>query len=657
MFTVALSQPNLEQTITVAYATADGTAKAGINYTPESGTLTFSPGESTATISVPVLSSTLTVSNPSFFVNLSAPNNATISQGQGVGTIVGQAVNPLVVTNTNDSGLGSLRNAIEFADANPSNNPITFAINIAGSGPFIIQPRSPLPAITHPLTIDATTQPGYEGTPVVVLDGSQAGSQANGLYITGGGSTVKGLTIERFSGSGVQLQTGGGNTVVGDNIGTNASGGVGLGNAIDGVLIADSSNNTIGGIGAGTANVISGNSIVGVRILGSDSTGNVVEGNFIGTSPLGSAALGNKTDGVFVDGAPGNTIGGQSAAARNVISGNGAVGVQIDGATGLGNLVEGNYIGTDASGTNALGNAFDGVFLNGSASNTIGGTAPSARNVISANQLTGVRITGSGATDNLILNNLIGTDSAGTAALGNRFDGVFINGAPGNVVGGTTTNARNVISGNGSVGVQIFSPSATGNQLVGNFIGTDISGLAALGNGRDGVFVNDAPSNSIGGSVAGSQNVISANGQVGLQLFGRGASGNVVQGNLIGTGVDGITALGNEFGLFINGAPRNTIGGPGAAQNTITNNTHTDIVQNNTPKAAAAKAAEQPQTTVHPRPAKHTKASQSATNQEATSILNSLGLSSSSKASKAATRAARALAALSRNAGNEQGAT
>ena len=490
-------------------------------------------------------------------------------QSTAVLTIVN--TNSLVVTNTNDAGVGSLRQAILTTDANPGANTVTFAI--PGAGPFLIQPLSALPAVTTPTVIDATTQPGYQSTPIVALDGRLAGPETDGLDITAGASTIRGLVIDRFSGSGIVILGPGGNTIAGDMIGTDAAGDRGLGNGFDGVQIDQSPNNTIGGPG----DTIADNGLVGIRISGAAASGNVVLGNLIGTDPTGTRALGNLYDGIFVDGAPNNTIGGGSPGARNVISGNASVGIQLAGPGASGNLVQGNLIGTNMTGTHALGNGLDGIFINGAANNTVGGSNPAQRNVISGNQSVGVRISGPGASGNMVQGNDIGTDSTGAARLGNGFDGVFAINAPNNLIGGTVPGAGNVISANGSVGVQIYGPGSTGNIVQGNKIGTDSTGTAPLGNRLDGIFINAAADNTIGGPALGAGNVISANGSSGIQLLDPTSSGNVVQGNTIGVAVNGVARLGNAYGIFLNNAPHNTLGGPGPAANLVAGNTQANL--------------------------------------------------------------------------------
>ena len=152
--------------------------------------------------------------------------------------------------------------------------------------------------------------------------------------------------------------------------------------------------------------------------------------------------MGNTGDGIVISSAAGNTVGGTTPAARNIISSNGKFGIDIESVTSTGNLVEGNYIGTDVTGKNALGNTNNGVNIQLDASgNTVGGVAAGAGNVIAAGATSGVVIQ-SGATSNLVQGNLIGTDVTGGAALANLGSGVVILDASGNTIGGTTTGAE-----------------------------------------------------------------------------------------------------------------------------------------------------------------------------------------------------------------------
>ncbi|HSQ55986.1 MAG TPA: hypothetical protein VLM40_09575, partial [Gemmata sp.] len=215
----------------------------------------------------------------------------------------------------------------------------------------------------------------------------------------------------------------------------------------------------------------------------------------------------------------------------NVISGNGNDGVLI---TGSGNLVQGNYIGTNAAGTADLGNGSAGVFVGAGSDvgNLIGGTTPGARNVISGNDGHGVWFTGFDTTGNVVQGNYIGTDANGTADIGNTLDGVFISyAASNNIVGGTAPGARNVISGNDNHGVELFFSGTSANRIQGNRIGVAANG-STLGNGGDGVRIsNGARGNSIGGTAAGSGNVIAYNGGAGVWV--QAGIGNAIQSNRI----------------------------------------------------------------------------------------------------------------------------
>ncbi len=228
--------------------------------------------------------------------------------------------------------------------------------------------------------------------------------------------------------------------------------------------------------------VISGN-LVGVEIDGSASTRNLIEGNFIGTDKAGTADRGNANQGVLIDGASGNTIGGTTAAARNVISAN-QWGIQLDGPNATGNLIEGNFIGTDVTGTLPLGNEVVGIVIEGAAINTVGGTTAAASNVISANRW-GIQVNGPTATGNLIEGNLIGTDVTGTIPLGNAVNGVlFTNNASNNTVGGTAAGQGNTIAFNVAAGVSV--QSGTGDSILSNSI---------FSNGQRGIFLSATGNN------------------------------------------------------------------------------------------------------------------------------------------------------------------
>jgi uncharacterized repeat protein (TIGR01451 family) len=460
-----------------------------------------------------------------------------------------------------------LRAAIMEANAHPNTPgfPDEIHFNLPASGVQTITPASPLPVITDPVVIDGTTQPGFAGYPLVMLNGNMAGA-AHGLEITAGNSTVKGMIISGFSASGrvgILLETGGGNLITGNYIGTDASGTARLSNEF-GLLIDQSANNTIGGTNPAVRNIISGNT---VGVVLEDTSANLVAGNFIGTDAFGTRALGNARDGVQIVSLPGhvatgNMIGGTSSGARNIISGNNGLGIAIFGDGTAANLVQGNFIGTDATGTIALANnggilissgfTIDGgTHLGPASSITVGGTSAGAGNLISGNGFDGVQI-GFGARSNLLQGNFIGTRADGLTPLGNSLHGVEIFGdSPNNIIGGTAAGARNVISGNGGNGVFIdidFGASATGgNQVLGNFIGTDLMDTANLGNTGNGVLISNVPNNTIGDVVTGAGNVIARNAGNGVNVTGASARGNPIRGNSIhdNRGI-GINLVGND---------------------------------------------------------------------------------------------------------------
>jgi len=386
------------------------------------------------------------------------------------------------VTNINDSGPGSLRQAILDANASPGTDTIDF--NITGVGPHTIQPTSALPTITDPVIIDGYTQPGASpntngpglGSNAVLkieLDGKMAGMDIDGLKITAGNSTVRGLVINQFTGDfgqGINLQTNGGNVVEGNFLGTDVTGTLALGNGRSGVNIYGiSQGNTIGGTTAGARNVISGN---GAGVWITSWPGNLVQGNFIGTDATGTADLGNTWDGVILDGnAAGNTIGGTTAGARNVISGNNRFGVHVGGSV-TGNLVQGNFIGTDVTGTANVGNSFSGVRVLFASNNTIGGMASGAGNVIAFNGIHGISLYGS--SNNLIKGNKVADNRYGVYLEDGANDNQVIKNKLadndwGIVLGGANDNEviKNKVAGSTYYGISSVV-GATGNLIQKN---------------------------------------------------------------------------------------------------------------------------------------------------------------------------------------------
>ncbi|SIO06103.1 hypothetical protein SAMN05444166_2250 [Singulisphaera sp. GP187] len=389
-----------------------------------------------------------------------------IQDPQGVMTTVRTTATVLsndIVTTDADSGPGSLRFVID--DVNADQIPTTITFNIPGAGPHRISPLTPLPLIAYPVFIDGSSQPGFQGEPLIEINGSLAGAGVDGLTLAGGHSTVQSLVINGFAGIGLLLEGAGGNRVVGNRIGTDLSGTQAIGNG-DGIQIQNITGNTIGGLTRAERNIISGNRGVGIYLVGPGSVFNHVMGNYVGTDVTGTASVPN-FQGVVMLGSAQNLIGGDTPGMGNLISGNASVGIQIfNDATvfngqpmfnppgvATGNVIQGNLIGTDALGTGRLGNA-QGIFVNDASGNLIGGSTPGAGNVISGNRSIGIQILGDNATNNAILGNFIGTNRVGTRGLGNSF-GVFLYSGPGNFVAPASAPAGNDIRFNTSGGVQV----------------------------------------------------------------------------------------------------------------------------------------------------------------------------------------------------------
>lgn len=498
---------------------------------------------------------------------------------KGEAVVIPPISSTFTVTTTSDTfpvGLpGELRWAIQQGNANPPPEGFVNAINfdIPGTGPFVIKPIQDLDPITHPVLIDGYSQPGtqentdpFESNAVLLIvingsnytvgDGLTSGNCLT-LQSSSTGSIVRGLVINEWIRDAIRISSP--NTfIVGNFIGTNPEGTELLANR-QGISLG-APNSTIG-IGSGDLsdrNVISGSfdaaSALGscIKVLTSNNT--QIKGNLIGTDKNGKKVLGNSQVGIFTEFSEGVVIGGLSSAERNIISGQAMAGIWLAEFT-TNSTVQGNFIGTDVTGTKALGNLTSGIFIGGFdksvMGNLIGGSNPSARNVISGNG-SGIII---GATpldssdNNRIQGNLIGTDVTGKKKLGNTNDGIRLNGSN-NLIGGTLPTERNIISGNGKSGILISSISSGSTSVMGNYIGTDISGEFAIGN-RDGVqiglagpfgFAND---NSIGGSVPGAGNVISGNHRFGVYIQSH-STGNVIQNNILGLNAIGDKALPNQ---------------------------------------------------------------------------------------------------------------
>lgn len=456
------------------------------------------------------------------------------------------------VTTIADSGAGSLRQALIDANAQAGPHTIQFAITGCPNGICIITPLSALPALSgDPTTIDATTQTGWTTTNrTVVLDGTSAGL-SHGLTITSAGHTVKGLVITNFQGK-----------------------------------ITDS---------------LAGGS--GIFISGSGATNNRIIGNYLGVASDGVSAAGNAFYGVWLyDGASNNQIGGTAAGEGNLLAGNAQaevfLGNILTSATVSNNTVVGNLIGTDATGETVLSfsrtQSHGGVVITSytdsnviGPQNTIGGYTGTT--AIAGITLFSNIIPASSAlpTATRIIGNYIGVNANGTA-LANETGIGFPSagyGALNTVIGGTTSAERNYIAGNNGAGIELHASSYPVENLTisGNWIGfkpntTGMNESDLLPNGYEGILLGRSDTAPII-PVTIRNNVISANRLSGIDLR---SDNNIVQGNFIGTSVDGMLATPSKIGtppvvgfanlgagIVVNNGSNNTIGGSGAGEGNV----------------------------------------------------------------------------------------
>lgn len=371
----------------------------------------------------------------------------------------------------------SLREAVVAANATPDLDTIAFAIPTSdpgfqpGTGTWLIAPTSgELPVITGPVTIDGRTQPGFVDRPVIELSGENLSEDRVGLIIAGSNSVVRGLIVsawpafrengESFCGCGIDV----------------------------------------------------------------DANNSIIEGNYVGTDATGTQSKPNGQNGIAVISGGSNLIGGTTAQARNLVSGNRegfffnvAMGTFIS-SSATNNTFSGNWVGLDASGFNALPNSI-GVLLN-SANNTLGGTVPGSGNVIAGNASDMISIFeaagGVSADGNDVLRNSIGTNVAGTGSFNEGFGyGVAVTDADNTVIG--SPGNGNLISGNDyGIFIKIDTHRSTSGHLIqGNTVGLDALGRPNA-NGAPGIRLDNVFNATIGGTANGEPNTIASNSSAGV---------------------------------------------------------------------------------------------------------------------------------------------
>ena len=485
-------------------------------------------------------------------------------------------ITDFTVTNTNDSGVGSFRQAIMDANSNQDLSQIKF--NISGGGVKTITPTTAFPVISAPVLIDGLSQTGSNcADPLIELNGTST-SGVDGLNVTGA-ADVRGVIINRFDGDGIEFSIKGNNSVRCSRIGVSADGLTPQRNGHNGLYFNRVSNNKVGGAN-GDGNVISSNGANNPPGFNFDggihfflSTDNVVQGNIIGLDKDGlitTTFLNNRQEnGIVMLNVDRTLIGGKTAAERNIISGNDTAGIYMQNSDE--NVFTGNYIGLDINGTTSgsttslNGRGIDKTNSNG---NRIGGVESGEGNVISAN---GFGIRASGSLELVIQGNVIGLAPSGMSTVGiPQSDGISIQFQSTATIGGRTPAERNIVGGN-STGITVTnnnSTSGTATAIIeGNYIGIGANGTTVFSNSTAGILLAGLANGSrIGGGATGAGNVISGGGSK-IRLD---SSNNLVQGNLIGTDATGTIDVSTGNGIdLLAGGTNNTIGGPTAGMRNV----------------------------------------------------------------------------------------
>ncbi len=418
------------------------------------------------------------------------------------------------VTTTGDAGPGSLRGAISSCNAAPSvSHKISFRIPAsdpgydAVRGTWTIRPVASLPSImAGNITIDATTQTSFAGNtnplgPEIVLDGNNNQTETGFVLYNCSGTVIRGFAVSGF--------------------------------------------------------------LYGIQVFGQGSHDNVIAGNYIGSNETGISGKGNYNGIELLSGAWHNLIGGSTPADRNIISGNLYAGLRMADANR--NIITGNYVGIDRTGSAAVPN-YDGITAEGNAwGNRIGGTTIAERNIASGNSAYGIDIFGAGCTGNTILGNFVGTDKSGSFAIPNTYGVLFDDRSNNNIIGGSTPGSGNLISGNTAFGAYFYNNGTNTNYLLGNLVGTDITGTLAIPN-ETGVWIDGAAYGNMVDS-----NVVSGNSGYGITIVATFTKYNIITRNLIGTDITGQHPLGNGLDgiLIAMGPSSNLVGGSVRDANTI----------------------------------------------------------------------------------------
>ena len=435
------------------------------------------------------------------------------------------------IVNTNDAGQGSLRQFLlnsnllknnEIAQNGLSTGVETSIFMIPGTGPFSIKPSSALPTISDSNTaVDGATQPNASCADanralMIMLDGTNAGNAIAGLKVDVARTSIRGLAIGNFTDAGLSATANANNLVVTcNNLGLAADGSTAAKNGTNGLTVVGAQDLTVGGTDTDTRNVISNNHQNGIYL--EKVTRATISNNRIGTSADGLSARSN------------NQVGAEYA------------GIRVKGTS---NTVR-------ASDITIHSNQLAGNNKTLSTTSTTGGSH--AIYVDTTNTLT---VTG----------NLIGLTPDGLGALNNIGNGVYTSNTTTVTIGGITADKRNIIAGNADA---IKTGFGTQNlTILGNYIGTDITGLKAIANESNGIFLSDTANAKIGDGTAAGRNIIANNKLNGIR--NSKTPNTEIKGNYIGTDKNGASAFGNsEHGIYVQNSAGVVIGGSNSADGNV----------------------------------------------------------------------------------------
>src|ERR1700735_1879509 len=476
------------------------------------------------------------------------PGGIAQARGQRTPAVTTAFRRAIVVSSLASSGPGTLRSALNAANAGPPGASATIRFRVYGT----ITLFSALPAVSRPVAIDGTSAPTYRGGgPVGAINCNRL---AGARFQAGSArSRLLGLAVDNAGGDGVTLNAGQ-ITINRDYIGLNLFG-QSAGNRGDGVYASPASSGNLIGVNRSAAsgvvaNVISANRRDGIELYGSSF--NTVVSNRIGTDPAGRLALSNGGDGILITRrSDGNRIGGTAFVDHatgqannptgskgtvtpvfvvpplgNLVSGNSRNGVLIDDGS-RNNVLNGNFIGTTASGDGALGNGGNGVWIAGAPGNSLVGCKfvnnPFVYyNVVSGNRRNGLRVTNSNNVT--VQGNFFGVGANNTAIVKNRLDGILVDGGSKNTHVGGVIPLGNVSAGNGRNGIEVAGKAR--GFITFNTFGGLLAFKGAAPNGLDGLLIT-----STGGDNLARTNVFSGNKENGIELAGN-ASGVTVDPNI-----------------------------------------------------------------------------------------------------------------------------